>query len=196
VNINTIVMQYDGQITDRGVDTSERVRSTDVGRKLIRGFDLMLDELLPTLLHGVAKAEFSFLDDQTGLFAWQQPEPFSAMASFFIGGALKFTWFYLTGIEPESDLIVARATTEFIQVMAMMAGQKHELCLPPERPLALCVPWPPSPNEVQRRIVGNYAICLATAFFETTDAIHKAGEALFGQIPHQEFRWDTPPSTN
>jgi hypothetical protein len=50
----------------------------------------MLDELLPTLLHGVAKAEFSFLDDQTGLFAWQQSEPFSAMASFFIGGALLF----------------------------------------------------------------------------------------------------------
>lgn len=168
MKFNTIIMQYNGQITDSGETTSEHVRKTAVGRQLIQGFDLMLNECLPDILHGVAKADFSFLDDQSGLFAWQQSEPFSAMATFFIGGSLKFTWFFLTGIDIESDKIVVQATITFLRSMARMAGQEHALQLPAERPLALCVPWPPSPIEAQRRIVGNYAVCLATAFFEKT----------------------------
>ena len=138
MKFNTIIMQYNGQITDSGETTSEHVRKTAVGRQLIQGFDLMLNECLPDILHGVAKADFSFLDDQSGLFAWQQSEPFSAMATFFIGGSLKFTWFFLTGIDIESDKIVVQATITFLRSMARMAGQEHALQLPAERPLALC----------------------------------------------------------
>jgi hypothetical protein len=192
VKISTIVMQYNGQITDRGETTSEHVRKTDVRRQLILGFDQMLNEHLPEVLHGVAKEEFPFLDDQSGLFTWQQSEPFSAMASFFIGGSLKFTWFFLTGIDTDSDRIVVAETTKFVRDMARLAGQEHALHLPAERPLALCVPWPPSPIEVHRRIVGTYAICLAIAFFEKAADIHANGEALFGKFPRRPSQWVVP----
>ena len=165
-----VVMQYTGQVTDRGHHTSEKTRSTDIGQRLIQGFDLMLEEHQAQLLDGVAKAEFPFLDDQSGLFTWHQPEPFSATAAFFIAEKLKFTWFYLIGQHADSDRIVAGETVKFIQDMSAEADYKGPAPrLPTERPLALCVPWPPSPSEQHRAALSAITASASQRHFLTRD---------------------------
>src|SRR5262249_49696452 len=124
------------------------------------------------------------LDDQRGLIEWRQPGPYSGMAAFLIAGKLKFTWFYFAGRDPAADAGAVRASEELINSLASDLGLKNsevKLNLLAGRPLAVCVPWTPSPSEQERRIVGNYAVCLGLAFFEKVSEVLNRGKALLGQ---------------
>jgi hypothetical protein len=77
------VVQCDGEITDGNERTGRRVRSTDVGRRLVAGFDIMLEEQLSGVLVGPVADQSPLFDDRRGLLEWRG-EPFSATAAFLI----------------------------------------------------------------------------------------------------------------
>ena len=177
------VMQYTGAISDRGPHSRARVRRNDVGRRLVTGFELMLAEHLPQPLTGAVQVGFPLCAGKRGRVEWRWPDVFSASAVFFLGDQVKFTWFYFAGHDPVADDIVLRFTADFIKDRAAGTGvelrPEEGLRSLPERPLAVCVPWPPNPSEHDRRLVGNVAVCLAAAFFQKADETFRRGRAVW-----------------
>jgi hypothetical protein len=183
MKFHVAVVQRNGEVTDRGERTSAQVRDTDVGRQLATAFGLMLEEQLLRVVAGPVKESLPLFDDRRGLLEWRWVEPFSASAAFFIAGAVTFTWFYFSGHHPDADAMAARATEHRVNSPAAEAGLKDPGFRPDslrERPPAVCVPWPPSAPEPERRIVGDYAVCLAAAYFDKAAAVLRRGAALGG----------------
>jgi hypothetical protein len=183
MKFHVVVMQYTGDITDRGEQSLARLRNTGVGRQLIAGFEMMLEEHLPQLLEGMVSIDLPVFDGQRGRLVWRQPDVFSASAAFFIDGKMKFTWLLFAGHDPVADDFVVEAAADFIRNLAAGAG----MALHPdrglrsirERPVAICIPWPPTPSDLDRKLVGNMATCLAAAFFRTADLVAERGLAAW-----------------
>jgi hypothetical protein len=196
MKFHLVVMQYNGEITDRQPLMTEHVRSDPITRRIVTGFTMMMEENLPKILDGTIHEQLRIFDDKRGLLDWRQPEPFSAMATFFIADQMKFTWTFFSGLDSLHDQIVVQAAEQGIDSFAIMADPKHKkvsLKGLADRPLALCVPWPPSPSAMEQRIAGNYAMCLAAAFFEKVADVQRRGAALIAEFLRRDrmrnFRW-------
>jgi hypothetical protein len=182
MKFHVAVMQYTGDITDRAEHTLAKLQGIDLGRRMIAGFETMLEEHLPQLLEGVVQIGLPVFEGR-GRLEWRQPDVFSATAAFFLGEQVKFTWFLFAGHDPVADAIAVDATAKCIRGLASDAGVTVQpdagLRSIRERPAAVCVPWPPSASDLDRRLVGNMAVFLAAAFFHTADQVAARGRAVW-----------------
>jgi hypothetical protein len=96
-------------------------------------------------------------------------------------GPAEVHWFFFAGRRAEGDAAVVRATERRIGALAMEAGLADpcvRLAALRERPLAVCVPWPPSADPLEQRIVGDDAARLAAAYFDNVAEVLRRGAAL------------------
>lgn len=188
------VMQYTGNITDRSEQALAKVQSTDVGHRLVTGFGLMVAEQLPQLLNGTVKASTPLFDGNRGLLEWRQADYFSALATFFLDKKLKFTWFLFSGHDPNGDAIAVSASADLIKIIASESGVNVDpgkgFTSIRERPVAVCVPWPPSPSAQDQRMIGNMAVCLAAAFFEQIDKVCRDSKEFVEKCNKFAERWE------
>jgi hypothetical protein len=94
-----VVMQMNGDFTDRQRRTDAEVQRQEVNRRLVLELSLMLDEYVPVVPEQVAR--FRVALDEAGRFEldWQQPDQVSAQCTFFLEGKPRVTCLFFSGYE-------------------------------------------------------------------------------------------------
>jgi hypothetical protein len=151
----------------------EAVASRDpLGRRVSEGFRLILRENLPPAADEVIR--FRVALDEAGRIEldWQQPDPFSALATFHFAGQPAFTCLLLSGYDARHDAVAVGETRALLRAWGVGSPAEPQDSLESvrERPLLACIPWPVPVEEADRRRVARWSVCLALAFFERAGA--------------------------
>lgn len=167
MKFNVVVLQYDGRVSEYREMAIDELRTNVIARHVTAAFEARIDEHLAHDRLGTIEFEQPFLPDSGGLLRWRQGDLFFANAAISLSGRVKFTWFYFSGIDPEADAIAVRIMSESLTQLTARTGMSGEDSLRSlaQRPLAVCIPWPPSASDIQRDYSGKLAILLGAAFF-------------------------------
>jgi hypothetical protein len=171
VRFTVIVMQMNGDVTDRRQHTWAKLQGNDVTCQLTQGFGLLLDEQVPTIIEHVVRFR-TRLPDGNHELNWQQPNSTCALCTFFAAGEPAVTCVFLSGYDPVCDRV---AVEEWERVLASWrAGTEMRpgpgLNAIRDRPLLVCVPWPRIKQETEIRRFSAWSVCLAAAFFQRAAA--------------------------
>lgn len=172
MRFTVVVMQINGDITDRRPRTWGEIQRNEVSRRLAEGFRLMLDEQLPARLEGIARFRVT-VDEERGYdLDWQQPDRVNALGTFFLRERLALTCLFLSGYDSLRDESAVWASQELLtgwrQGTEMRAGPGIRSV--PDRPLVACIPWPGVVDEMNQRRLSAWSVCLAAAFFRRAAA--------------------------
>lgn len=164
------VMQLNGQITDRRAYTPAEVRGDGSGPDFAAGCRSLLTETVPAVRTDAAK--FHIPLDPAGRLRleWQQPTPHAAMAVFVADRRPLFTAAFLAGRGGTADLAATLATEAFLADLPWARAAGAAITLPPDRPLTLLTPWPPTASAGDGRRVLLWVLGLSVAFFERAGA--------------------------
>jgi hypothetical protein len=167
-----VVMQINGDITERQRRTDAEIQRNEALRRVTLGLRLMLDEYVPAAIHDVV--EFRVPLDDAGSFEleWRQPDHVSALGTYYMGGRPRITCLLYSGYDRIRDAAAIDATDN------LLTGWCKDIQRPRgtgirnvrDRPLLVCVPWPPSTEGIERKRMTVYPACLAVAFFERAAA--------------------------
>jgi hypothetical protein len=172
-----VTMQMDGEITDRQRRTDAEIQRQEALRRVTLGLRLMLEEHIPAAFQGVARFRVALDDKLPFEVDWQQADQVSGIATFFMADKPRLTCLLFSGYDPRHDAFAVKATD------VLVAGWCENMQRPPgagirgvrDRPLLVCVPWPPSMEGMEKKRMTIYSVCLALAFFERAGAASPAG---------------------
>jgi hypothetical protein len=172
-----LTLQMTGEITDRQRRTDAEIQRQAGLRRVTLGLRLMLEEHIPTIFDGVARFRVALHHELPFEVEWQQGDHVSGIATFFMADKPRLTCLLFSGYDPWHDAVAVNATD------VLVAGWCENMKRPPgtgirgvrDRPLLVCVPWPPSMEGMEKKRMSIYSICLALAFFERAGAASPAG---------------------
>ncbi len=163
-------MQVDGRITDRRAYTHAEVRGDGSGPDFAAGGHSLLAEKVPAVLTDTARFEVPIDPDGRLRLSWYQPTPHSAMAAFSAGERPLFTAAFLSGRGAWADFVAARTTEAYLADLPWARTAGAAITLPPDRPLTLLTPHPPTAAAGDGRRVFLCTLGLSVAFFERAAA--------------------------
>jgi hypothetical protein len=167
-----VVMQMNGDLTNHQRRTDVEVQRQEANRRLVLGLSLMLDEYVPVAPEQVAR--FRVALDEAGRFEvdWQQPDQVSAQCTFYLEGKPRVTWLFFSGYDTLRDAAAVRATEDTLAGWCGIRGMQRGAGLGDirDRPLLVCIPWPPTLEGLEQKRMTVYAVCLAVAFFRRAAA--------------------------
>jgi len=167
MKFTVVVLQYDGSVTDCHEMDLASLRGNVLARQVTARFEAGLHEHLEADRTSPFEFQQSLFADHTDLLKWRQSNLFCATAAISCSGTLKFTWFYFSGIDAAADAIAVRIMCETLTQMTASTGVSaaDSLRSLTQRPLAVCIPWPPSASEMERDRTGKIAILLGATYF-------------------------------
>lgn len=161
-----VVMQVNGDITDRRLYTWAELQGQEICRRLAQGFGLMLEEQLPPVIEDVARFRFPLPDGGYEL-DWQQADSVSALGTFFAAGRPRVTCLLLSGYDAVRDAAAVEASGNLLagwrEGTTMRAGPGLKSIS--DRPLLACIPWAGLQDAKESKRLNVWSLCLAEAFF-------------------------------
>jgi hypothetical protein len=174
MKFHAVILTPNGDVTAKAYRDGEMLMRDGVNRRMMDEFRRLLDENLtddPTQC-GKFRAQFG---DVRHVFEWQQVEPLSAMAKFYVRGQIAAASFYLHGFVPELDDAVLEATEVLFDGWLGGAKKSRAACRGlrsiKERPVLIAFPGSKKDlSPADWRIIGNLCPCFAAVFFERAQA--------------------------
>lgn len=143
MKFHAAILVPDGSVADTRCLDSDVLGRDATNRKMIDEFKGLLRENLtddPTRC-GKFRAQFG---DLRHILEWQQVEPLSAMAKFYVQGELVAASFFLHGLVPELDEAVLEATEALLAGWLGGADKGRNACRGlrsiKERPVVVAIP--------------------------------------------------------
>lgn len=166
MTFHSTILQYDGKIVGRSKHRSAELRSNPTLARLMLGYRMMLDELLPVPFDSGAKFQQPLTQDERIILHWRQPHECMAMAMFEASKKVGAVAAYLTGTITEVDEIAVAGFEGLLADTIALAGHKYrpQLSAIPERPVVVLVRLAASDKDAN--IIGNMAVGLAASLFE------------------------------
>ncbi len=188
MKFHAAILNFDGGVTASERRDGDVLGRNDIGRKMMADFKLRLREKLTDdpLRCGKFMAEFC---DRRHIMEWQQVDPLSAMARFYVDHRLVAACFFLHGFVPEMDEAALDAAEALLTgwLGGPDAGRAacQRLRSTTERPVVVVLPGTKKLlRPADWRTIGNLCPCLAAVFLERAN---QAIENISGFWSRQGF---------
>jgi hypothetical protein len=178
MDFTVAVLQMNGDVTDRARQPGAGLCRAEGIRRVVRGFGLMIDENRPAAAPGAVPHFRVAVDRGLGLeLDWQEPNAVTAWATFSLAGRPRVSCLMFSGYDRDLDRAATWAAEALLDDLCARWGMRRGPGLRGlrGRPLLASIPWPPSLEGTEKRLLTRYATCLAAAFFERAAAASTDG---------------------
>ena len=163
-----IVLQINGEITQRRQFSWTELQRNEGYRRVVQGLGMLLDEKISQSRQ--EKQSFRVpLDTANGFeLDWNQPDSFSALATFIRHGKLSVICLLFSGIAPVHDAVAVTESEKFLACLCHEVGvtPKPGIIFIPDRPLLACVPCQHEVEPLDQQRLSLWTVSLAVAFFQ------------------------------
>jgi hypothetical protein len=173
MKFHAVILTGQGDVTAKTCHDSDVLFQDGVHRQMMDDSRNVLRENLTDdpIRCGKFRAKFG---EGRRILEWQQVEPLSAMAKFYVRGEIAAAGFFLHGFVPELDEAVLEATE--VQLASWLGGadKARRLCRGlrsiKERPVLVVLPGSKQVlSPADWRTIGNLCPCLAAVFFDRAE---------------------------
>ncbi|MSR60448.1 MAG: hypothetical protein EXS05_22875 [Planctomycetaceae bacterium] len=169
MKMHFLVMQVNGEVTDRQEIETATIRSRAPTLRLLERCHEILHDHLPATF--VEPFEFTArVSEQPPVtIRWSQIDPFSANALLLADDEPAGLLWVLSGCQPDCDRMAVEMMIDCQTAMAEKTPMNPGPALRSVsvRPVAICIPLPTEANRRHARVIGNFSVAMATAFLET-----------------------------
>jgi hypothetical protein len=193
MNIYILVMQVNGDVTDRQKIDTATIRSRAPARRLVERCHEVLHDHLPETVVGPFKFTGDVLKQPRVTIRWQQIDPFSASAVYLADDEPASLLWALSGCQSDCDAMAVEMTVDCQKALTARTPMNPAAALRAvrERPVAICIPLATEANRKHAPLVGNVSVAMSCAFFETVfDFASRLCEAA---SRHPDFKVIRPP---